>query len=183
MRYTNLALPIRAQPFHFGHAIFIKRIAQICDQGVIFLCKDFDKFDNPFPLEVRKKWIEHFLAEEKIDHIVVAERRVETEQTRHEEYSEQFNQEDFHVVTTDENDEMYRSEGFKTLNHHSEPFRQEMWGEEIEPHELHSYGRIIRQRLRDGLSCEGLLFPWVENEAQAIIQELRSPWVRELKFI
>lgn len=172
MFFANLAIPMRAQPFHFGHERYIKRLSLMCGRGVIFLNRKIDK-NNPFPVKLRKKWIDNFLEKERVSNIIVAN-RIESSPIKHrlDEYGDFFHNDiNIVVVTTYETDEMYRIIGFKTFNHHDKSFC--MWNsseEGIFSQKLDGYGRIIRKRLREGESCVGLISKDLELEARHFLK-------------
>ncbi len=172
MHFSNLAIPMRAQPFHFGHERYIKRLSLICDRGVIFLNRKIDK-NNPYPVSLRQKWIENFLAKENVSNIIVAERTILSSDTsRLDEYKNFFHSDaSIVIVTTYETDEMYKKMGFKTFNHHDKNFH--LWDSSEEnffSNHLDGYGRIIRNNFIEGKSCIGLISKEIESEAKHFLK-------------
>ncbi len=163
---------MRAQPFHFGHERYIKRLSLICGRGVIFLNRKID-INNPFPVRLRQKWIENFLAKENVSNIIVAERVIlSSNKSRLDEYKDFFlNDANVVVVTTYETDEMYKKMGFKTFNHHNKNFH--LWNSSEEnffSKQLDGYGRVIRENFAEGKSCVGLISKKIESDAKHFLE-------------
>lgn len=173
MRVRNLIIPMRAQPFHFGHQRLLTRVSEICKRGAVFLNTEQDTQRNPFPFRLRKSWIESFLLVRGIVNLSVAERNLAMKpEEKHVEYRSYFGEEDFFVLTTNETEVLFGSLGFRTINHHDPVVTRVFWSSEQEPHLLHNYGQIIRQRLLDGQSCSTFLDPIVEREAREYLLRL-----------
>lgn len=164
---------MRAQPFHFGHQRLLMRVSELCERGAIFLNTEQDTLRNPFPFHLRKSWIESFLAAQGITNLLIAERDLEMKpEEKHREYRSQFGEEDFFVLTTSETEALFKSLGFRTINHHDPTMVKVFWSPGQDPNSLHSYGQIIRKLLAEEKSCSDFLDPMVEREAKEYLLKL-----------
>ncbi len=174
MFFKNLALPMRAQPFHIGHARYIKQFSKMCNRGLIFLSKEYDLEENPFLYKTREFWINKFLSVENINNILIAkrEKKLVDISGKYEEYVNCFDTTDFVVITTNETDNIYKLTGLQTFNHHDPDFVKEIWGKSLGRIKLFSTGRIIRERLKKDLDCSDYLTPLVYKEARMVMQNI-----------
>lgn len=164
---------MRAQPFHFGHQRLLIRVSELCERGIIFLNTEQDTLRNPFPFYLRKSWIESFLTARGITNLLVVERDLKLKmEDKHREYRLQFGEEKFLVLTTNETEVLFKSLGFRTINHHHPAVIKVFWPPGQEPNSLHGYGQIIRELLIKGKSCSNFLDPVVEREAREYILKL-----------
>jgi len=137
---------------------------------LILLHRDRD-IDNPFSFEVRKKWVLNYCLLRDLCNISVPER---LDCGQKDEYCT-LGGKNFLVVTTNETDSHYVSLGLRTLNHHRKPLSgspkteacSEWWNDRI-----CDSGQVIREKLRAGDSCEGLVSEKIELEAFALINKL-----------
>ncbi len=167
MNISNIAVPMRAQPFHWGHKLLLRRVNELYSYGVVFLHQEVDLTDNPFPFSWRYSWVESFLDQEPLSRVTVAWRSG-SPVDKYSEYASHFGGKPFVVLTTPETDSLYRNLGFKTVEHHQRD-RDTIWGLQETPQKLDGFGRIIRQRLREGVDCAGYLDKKVYDEALKLI--------------
>ena len=168
MRFSGIALPMRCQPPHYGHLKCITTAARLAEEVRVFLCRDYETADDPFPFALRRRWLEQMIGEASLSNVSVVDRTMNQPSDRLVEYRSAFAVESIVVFTTHETDEMYRQCGFATFNHHDPENAVALYGEV--PTDLHSTGRIIRSRLRIGLSCESFLPSWLEWQAREYLQ-------------
>lgn len=158
---------MRAQPFHLGHKRLLLRLSELCTNGVVFLNTEQDTRRNPFPYKLRKIWIETFLETHGVNNIIVAERDINMKpEEKHREYRQQFGEENFIILTTNETEQLFKSLGFQTLNHQSSAIIAILWPRELGSDNLHGYGNLIRELLRRGGDCSAYLDPTVEKDAK-----------------
>lgn len=164
--YANVAIPMRVQPPHYGHIRLIRFFrTRTIGRVVIFICRDYGDIDNPFPFEIRRRWLLRFLQEEGIGNIFIPKRK---NQPRSIEYANHFDGE-FVVVVTHETETIYKEEGFQTINHQTKGF----WPPEDRFYiPLHSGGRILRELLRSQQDTTHFIPPWLREEALKIINNL-----------
>lgn len=145
--FKNVAIPMRAQPFHRGHEYYLKKISEICQKGIIFINKTFNVPDNPFPLELRIKWISNYLKKNCIENLFIANRdAIFTKKLT--EYQSFFPNEEFTVLTTDENDMYYKKHHFlQTYNMHDQTPLLIFWHDLLKKFSVCSNGRIIRKKI------------------------------------
>jgi len=169
MLFKNLVIPMRAQPFHKGHAHLIATMAKYCQRGVVVLCRDSDTDQNPFPHYIRMMWVIRFLKEHNIQNISVPYRRNNI--SRYEEYIGFFpthSCDGITVLTTSETNEFYQRI-FMTYNHHED--RCGVWRRYLLPQglELSGNGTIIRHYLKMGIPCSRYLDGSIELTARMIV--------------
>lgn len=146
--FKNVAIPMRAQPFHLGHEYYLRKISQICRRGIIFLNQKFDNADNPFPLILRAKWVNNFLTNNDIRNIYIANRESISASKKYTEYQSFFSDEKFTVFTTDENDMYYKKHHFLyTYNMHDLTPKLIFWHDMPNKFSICSNGRIIRKKI------------------------------------
>lgn len=162
MDFQGIVIPMRCQPLHYGHIRCIKAFSVRSEEVRIFLCRDFGDEDNPFPMDMRIHWIEKVLRKYNLRNVRVVQRSAKPI-ARKQEYGKTFSVGSIVVVTTNETNSMYVDEGFVTFNHHDPKHSMDLYGDS--PEKIHSIGRIIRDRLRQGLPCQEFLPHWVESEA------------------
>lgn len=168
MKFDGLALPMRCQPPHYGHLKCIVTAARLANEVKVFLCRECGTIDDPFPLNLRRKWLQQMVNDSSISNVEVVDRSTKPSLDRFSEYWSAFTVKSVVVLTTHETDEMYRRCGFVTFNHHELENTIVLYGKV--PSDLYSTGRNIRSRLRLGLSCRSLLPEWVELQARKHLQ-------------
>ena len=157
--FKNVAIPMRAQPPHYGHIRLIRRFRMLTSGNVVvFLCRDFDQEENPFTFDLRKQWLQKLLIEAEVNNVLIPRRE---QYPRNVEYSKYFKDE-FVVVVTKETLSFYRNEGFKVINH----LQERLWTDDDYPLPLHSNGRVLRRLLRNGQNVDLYIPAWLATQAR-----------------
>ena len=167
MFFHNVVIPMRAQPFHKGHAHLIQTMARYSKNVAVALCRDYDCDRNPFPFYIRRLWIEVFLARHDIRNVFVPYRMNNI--SRYDEYRGFFNNGDnITVLVTPETEKFYR-DLFSVYNHHEDCYGMWHMHPMLAGLRVADNGRIIRERLRNGLECDAYLHRDVTFLARMII--------------
>jgi hypothetical protein len=167
-------VPMRAHPFHYGHATYLHQLSVCFQQVHVLLNREYSVDNDPFPFSMRRKWILEYVNQASLTNIFVPVRHDEL--STGEEYPMYAGEASFVVLVTKITQERYKKIGFSVINHESDklPVPDDL------PNHLHrfldpsSMGTMIRERLRAGFSCSEYLPAHVYREALSHLEFLRG---------
>lgn len=164
-RYEVVLAPMRVQPFHYGHALYLHQLANLADKVVVLLHTIYGDEDNPFPFTQRRRWVVDYVQGVELNNTAVPERLLSL--SSGEEYRLLAERDNFVVFTTDVTHDRYSSQGFLVHNHERFPLLTPV----NIPEYLSRYktefgmGTKIRRLLREGKTCIEYMPQQVMSEA------------------
>jgi nicotinic acid mononucleotide adenylyltransferase len=166
-------VPMRAHPFHYGHALYLHQLSACFERVSIMLNREYSVEHDPFPFTMRREWMLQYVNQAHLTNVFVP-MRYEGLSTD-EEYPMYAEGNQFVVLTTNVTHKRNADLGFAVFNHESDrlPVPDDLPTHLYEFLNQSSMGTMIRERLRAGFSCDEYLPAHVREEAVLHLGSIR----------